>query len=90
MTARRPVRTTHTLTPTVRMLAQSCSDKLGKVFSEDTRRSGTSCGGVTLGIRKTVRGPSRQGRPSPQDGTAWSSAQIGVSYKAAHISLAIK
>jgi hypothetical protein len=50
----------------------------------------SECGGVTPGIRKTVHRLSRQGRPGPQDDIVRSSAQIGMSYKAAHISLAIK
>jgi hypothetical protein len=66
------------------------SDKLKTVFLEDTRRSGTSYGGMTLGIHRTLHGPSHQGRPNPRRDVAWSSAQIGMLRKTVQESLVSK
>ena len=76
----------------VRCLDKYMTDDIGKLllkfFDLATRFlfnllavSETSCGGMTLDTHRTVHGPSRQERPSPQDYATRSMAQVGMPRK---------
>jgi hypothetical protein len=59
-------------------------------YLADTRRSGISCGGITLDTHRTAHGPSCQGWPSPQDQAARRMARVGVHRRTTWWSLTTK